>query len=124
MKEIICKDESFSIVGAAMEVHKTLGNGFLEAVYHEALMIEFEKRGIPYKHEEPLYIKYKEVQLKKSYVADFVCYGKIIIEVKALSQLNSDHESVVLNYLKASGLKLGILINFGAPSLEHKRLVK
>ena len=64
------------------------------------MMIEFEKRGIPYKHEEPLYIKYKEVQLKKSYVADFVCYGKIIIEVKALSQLNSDHENMVLNYLK------------------------
>ena len=124
MKEIICKDESFSIVGAAMEVHKTLGNGYLEAVYHEALMIEFEKRGIPYMHEEPLYIKYKDVQLKKTYVADFVCYEKIIIEVKALSQLNSDHESVVLNYLKASELKLGILINFGASSLEHKRLVK
>jgi len=124
MKEIIYKDEAFKIIGAAMEVHKTLGNGYLEAVYHEALMIEFEKRGIPYKHEEPLYIKYKDVQLKKTYVADFVCYGKIIIEVKALSQLNSDHESVVLNYLKVSGLKLGILINFGAPSLEHKRLVK
>ncbi|HPF01219.1 MAG TPA: GxxExxY protein [Bacteroidales bacterium] len=124
MKEIIYKDESFSIVGAAMEVHKTLGNGFLEAVYHEALMIEFEKRGIPYKHEEPLFIKYKEVQLKKSYVADFVCYEKIIVELKALSQLVSDHESVVLNYLKASGFKLGMLINFGASSLEHKRLVK
>ncbi len=124
MKEIIYKDEAFKIIGAAMEVHKTLGNGYLEAVYHEALMIEFEKRGIPYMHEEPLYIKYKDVQLKKTYVADFVCYEKIIIEVKALSQLNSDHESVVLNYLKASGLKLGILINFGASSLENKRLVK
>jgi len=124
MKEIVYKDEAFKIVGAAMEVHKTLGNGFLEAVYHEALMIEFEKRGIPYKHEEPLYIKYKDVQLKKTYVADFVCYEKIIVEVKALSQLISDHESIVLNYLKASGFKLGMLINFGASSLEHKRLVK
>ncbi|MPM11785.1 hypothetical protein SDC9_58136 [bioreactor metagenome] len=124
MKEIIYKEEAFLIVGAAMEVHKTLGNGFLEAVYHEALMIEFEKRGIPYRHEEPIFIKYKDVQLKKSYVADFVCFEKIIIEVKALSQLNSEHESVVLNYLKASGLKLGMLINFGASSIEHKRLVK
>jgi len=124
MKEIVYKDEAFKIIGAAMEVHKALGNGFLEAVYHEALMIEFEKRGIPYKHEEPLYIKYKDVQLKKTYVADFVCYEKIIVEVKALLQLISDHESVVLNHLKASGFKLGMLINFGASSLEHKRLVK
>jgi len=106
-----------------MEVHTELGSGFLEAVYHEALEIEFIKRGIPYTKEAELLIYYKEIPLEKKYSADFTCYDKIIVEIKALSELNTIHESQVLNYLKATDFKLGLLINFGETSLKYKRLV-
>jgi len=122
MDEIIYKEESYKIIGAAMEVHKILGPGFAEPVYQEALAIEFEIRGIPFEQEKQLKISYKDRILKKTYQADFVCYDKIVIETKALSQLISDHESQVLNYLKATNYKLGILINFGEKSLVYKRL--
>ena len=118
---IIYKEESYQIIGAAMEVHKILGPGFAEAVYKEALAIEFELRGIPFEREKQLKISYKDRILKKTYQSDFICYGKIIVEVKALSQLISDHESQVLNYLKATNFKLGLLINFGEKSLVYKR---
>jgi len=122
--EIIYKEEAFKIIGACMEVHKTLGCGFLEAVYQEALMIEFQMQNIPFEREKILTITYKGIELEKKYQADFVCYGKIILELKAISELVSNNESQVLNYLNATGYKLGILVNFGEKSLKYKRLVK
>ena len=122
--DLIYKEESYKIVGAAMEVHRELGSGFLEAVYHEAMKIELEKKDIPFIHEAELNLLYKGIPLEKTYVADFVCYNKIIIELKALNELHSIHEAQVINYLKATNAKLGLLINFGAESLEYKRLVR
>ena len=107
-----------------MEVHKELGCGFLEPVYQEALEIEFKNQGIPYKREKELKIYFKGIELRKRYNADFICYEKIIVEVKALSQLVSDHEAQLLNYLKATGYKLGLLVNFGEKSLKYKRMVR
>lgn len=106
-----------------MEVHKTLGCGFLEAVYQEALEIEFKKQQIPYNREEIMNICYKNEILKKHYLADFVCYDKIIIELKALAELTTEHEAQVLNYLKATSLQVGLLLNFGAKSLQYKRII-
>ncbi len=106
-----------------MEVHNELGSGFFEAVYQEALVIEFKRLVIPYEKEKELTINYKGNPLNKQYNSDFVCYDKIIIELKALGQLNNDHVAQVLNYLKATGYKLGILINFGQSKLTYKRLV-
>lgn len=123
MTELIYKDEVYEIIGAAMEVHKELGCGFLEAVYQEALEIELKDRKIPFESQKQLEIVYKGKQLEKEYFADVVCYGKIIVELKALDRLTSKEESQVLNYLKASGLKVGVLINFGGASLEWKRFV-
>ena len=122
--ELIFKNEVYQIIGAAMEVHKELGCGFLEAVYQEALEIEFRLRKIPYLREPKLNIYYKEQILTKYYEADFICFDNIIVELKALSGLISDHESQMLNYLKATKLKVGVLINFGRQSLEYKRMVK
>lgn len=122
--DLIYKNEAYKIIGAAMEVHNVLGSGFLEAVYHEALEIEFKKREIPYVRESQLKIIYKDITLKKTYYADFVCHGKIIVETKAIQQLTGIDESQVINYLKATGFELGLLINFGAESLEYKRLVR
>ena len=107
-----------------MEVHKTLGCGFLEPVYQEALAYEFKQQNIPFQKEKVLTINYKDIQLEKKYIADFVCFDSIIVELKALSQLVTEHESQVLNYLKATGFRLGILVNFGEKSLKYKRLVK
>ena len=123
MIELVHKTEVYNIIGAAMEVHKELGCGFLEAVYQEALELEFQYRKIPYEREVQLDIYYKEQLLKKHYEADFICYDKIIVELKALSALTSEHESQLLNYLKSTGLKVGLLINFGRKSLEYKRMV-
>jgi len=113
MVDLIYKEECFKIIGACLEVHKTLGNGFLKPVYQEALTIEFNKQNIPFEKEKILAIVYKGIELEKKYIADVVCYEKIIVELKALSSLNSEHESQVLNYLKATGYKLGLLVNFG-----------
>ncbi|MBI5407969.1 MAG: GxxExxY protein [Nitrospirae bacterium] len=111
------------IIGAALEVHKSMGHGFLEAVYQEALSIEFSLRRIPFHRETELPIRYKNSVLSTSYKADFICYESIIVELKAINQLSGKEESQVLNYLKASGLELGLLLNFGAKSLEYKRFV-
>lgn len=121
--DLIYKTEAYKIIGAAMEVHKELGPGFLEAVYQEALEIELHKQKIPYEREKLMNVFYKGIKLKKKYSADFVCYDKIIVEVKALSSLSSDHEAQILNYLKTTSLELGLLINFGTKSLQYKRLV-
>jgi GxxExxY protein len=123
MNDIIFKEESYRIIGAAMEVHKELGQGFTEPVYQEALEIEFTLQNIPYYRQKNLNIFYKQQKLTKHYLADFVCFDNIIVELKALSELTGDHEAQVLNYLKASKLKLGLLINFGTKSLQFKRLV-
>ena len=120
--KLIFKEESYKIIGAAMEVHNELGNGFLEAVYQEALSLEFEEQSIPFTRESKINIYYKDLLLKKEYRADFFCYSKIIIEIKALSELTTKEESQMLNYLKATEMELGILINFGAERLQYKRL--
>lgn len=117
-------DESYKINGAAMKVYNTLGSGFLEAVYQEALEIEFKKQGIPYEREKELKIYYDGVELSQTYRADFVCYDKIIVELKAISELDDANRSQVYNYLKATGYKLGILLNFGHYNgLERERKV-
>ena len=115
--------KTFTIIGAAMEVHKELGSGFLEAVYQEALEREFTYQEILYKSQPPVRIKYKGEPLKKKYEPDFICYDKVIVEIKAMDKLSSNEHAQIINYLKASELKVGLLINFGAKSLEHKRFV-
>lgn len=121
---IIYKEESYKIIGACFAVHSKLGCGFLEKVYHEALAKELTVRNIPFKNETQLSIKYDDTILEKKYYADFVCYDKIILEIKACDSLNDLHYAQVLNYLSATNFKLGILINFGTKSLTYKRLVK
>ena len=123
MKNIIFQEESYNIIRACISVHKELGCGFLEAVYQEALAIEFRNYGIPFNQEMSLDIYFRNIKLNKKYIADFICYDKIILELKAISKITTEHEAQVLNYLKATGLKLGILINFGQISLTYKRLV-
>lgn len=121
---IIYKEESYQIVGAAFKVYNGLGSGFLEAVYQEALEIEFQRQGIPYEREKDIKIFYDGVELKQSYRADFVCYNKIIVELKAVSSLDDAHHAQVYNYLHATGFKLGILLNFGySEGLEKDRIV-
>lgn len=123
MAEIIYKKESYKIIGAAMEVHKELGNGFLEAVYQEALESEFSLQAIPFEREKTMRISYKEQLLQKYYVADFICYDSVLVELKALTDLTTDHEAQLINYLKVTNLSLGILINFGKKSLQYKRII-
>jgi GxxExxY protein len=118
------KDEqTYAIIGAAMEVHKELGHGFLEAVYQEALEIEFKLRKIPHRKEERIPIYFKDNKLETVYRADFICYDSIIIELKAISVMDGVEETQVIHYLKATGLNKALLINFGKPSLEYKRMV-
>lgn len=119
---LLYKNESFKIIGAALEVHKTLGCGFIEVVYQEALEEEFKKRGIPYEREKELLINYKGKTLSKTFRADFICYNKIILELKAVSDFTDDHYAQIYSYLKASNLTLGILINFGKANLDYYRL--
>lgn len=117
------KQESYNIIGACMEVHTELGSGFLESVYQEALEIEFIDNKIMYQREVPIKISYKENELSKYFVADFLCYDKIIVELKAVKKIEDIHIAQILNYLKATGNKVGLLVNFGAKSLEYKRYV-
>ncbi len=121
---IIFKEESYEVVGAALKVYNTLGHGFLEAVYQEALGIEFQRRNIPYEREKELKIVYDGVELRQTYKADFVCFGKIIVELKAVNALDDAHRSQVYNYLHATGYRLGLLLNFGcSDELEKERIV-
>ncbi len=121
--ELLFKDEVYAIVGAAMEVHKVLGPGFLEAVYQEALAMEFKMREIPFEELPKLRLGYKGHQLRTYYVPDFICYNEIVVEIKAISQCGRNEEAQIFNALKSSKKKLGILINFGEASLFWKRFV-
>ena len=113
--------QTYAIIGAAMAVHRELGCGFLEAVYHEGLAIEFLQNHIPSEHEVELSIFYKGRQMNQKYRADFICFGDIVVEVKAISKLTLTEESQIINYLNASKINRGLLINFGANTLEYKR---
>jgi len=124
MKALIENDSrTFAIIGTAMEVHKQLGCGFLEAVYQEALSIEFAKRNIPSRREVRLPIHYKGQLLSTAYCVDFICFDSVIIELKALAHMSGTEEAQVINYLKATGFEVGLLLNFGARSLQHRRMV-
>ena len=120
---LLFKNESYAIIGAAMEVHRTLGKGFLESVYQESLGLEFNKRQIPFSKEKTLELFYKGDKLSKYFVADFICFEKIVLELKSVSGLTNEHEAQVFNYLKATQMNLALLINFGGKSLEYKRIV-
>lgn len=125
MTELLCKEEVYAIVGAAMEVYNELGPGYLEAVYQEALEMELAARGIPFESQKELYIYYKGRRLKKTFIADFLVCGKVIVEIKALDRLTSHEEAQLLNYLKATKIEVGVLINFGAANkLEWARRVR
>ena len=115
--------QTHAIIGAAMEVHRQLGQGFLEAVYQDALAIELLGRSIPFVREPGVPVHYKNKLLACSYRADFICYGEIIVELKALQSITGAEQAQVLNYLKATRLERGLLLNFGRPSLEFKRLI-
>jgi GxxExxY protein len=123
MEEYLFKQECYDIIGAAMEVHNELGHGFLEPVYQEALSIVFQENGIPFSKEQVLDIHFKGRLLNKKYVADFICYDEVIVELKAMENLAPEHIAQVLNYLKATGKKLGLLLNFGTSKLQYKRVI-
>ena len=115
--------ETYAIIGAAMAVHAELGHGFLEPVYQAAFEQELLTQRIPFQREVEIPVSYKGKSLEISYRADFVCFDRVIVELKALQKLSGVEESQILNYLKATGLERGLLINFGTPSLQHKRFV-
>jgi GxxExxY protein len=122
-ESLVFPEESYAINGGSMEVYKALGNGFLEAVYQECVEIEFDRRGIPFKCQMPLQLTYQGRTLKQTYKPDFICYDKIIIELKAVSKLGNEYSAQVMNYLKATDHRLGILYNFGHyPLLEIVRV--
>jgi GxxExxY protein len=117
------KDEVYQVVGVAMEVHSNLGCGFLEPVYQEALGVEFSIRNIPFQPQTPINIAYKGAILEKKYIADFIAFEELIVEIKAVEALDANHLSQVINYLKGTGFPVGVLINFGGKSLEWKRVI-
>ncbi len=123
MADILFKDESYKIIGACFEVHNVLGHGFSEAVYKDALEIELVKLKIPFVREKSFTIIYKEQKLRHFFVADFVVFDNIILEIKIGSYIGDPYIKQTINYLKASGLRLGIVINFGLVKLESQRIV-
>ena len=124
MNTFYYKVETYNIRGAIFAVHNELGSGFLERVYQDALEYEFRERGIPYEREKLIQIMYKGKPLGEPYRADFVCYGKIIVELKAVEELQGIHRSQVVNYLNATGMKLGLLVNFGEKFANIERIVR
>ncbi len=123
MAEFIYPNESYKIRGAIIAVSRELGCGFLERVYQEALEYEFQMRGIPYEREKTLPIIYKGREIGEPYRADFVCYGKIIVELKAVGSIEAVHRAQVINYLHLTGFKLGLLVNFGQPMACIERIL-
>ncbi|MDD5139995.1 MAG: GxxExxY protein [Verrucomicrobiales bacterium] len=115
--------QTYEINGAAMEVHRELGHGFLEAVYQEALAVELTSRKISFQREAPLQVRYKNQPLACAYKADFICFGEILVELKAIEHLGNPEKAQVINYLNATKFTRALLINFGSPSLEYQRLV-
>ena len=115
---MLYEDEAYKINGAMFEVYKNLGPGLLEKVYQEALEIEFKLRNIPYEREKRFHIVYKGQQLEQDYIADFVCYDKIIVELKSVTEITTIHRAQVINYLKITGYKLALLQNFNVPFLN------
>ena len=125
MTEIICRNESYAIIGACFEVYNSKGCGFLEPVYHECLAIEFEHQRIPAISKPSLTLSYRKRTLLQTYQPDFICFGKIILELKTASALADEHRAQLLNYLHATGFELGLLVNFGHyPGLEYERIAK
>lgn len=124
-EKIVYKEESYAIIGACFDVYKEKGCGFLEPVYQECLTIEFGLRSLPLTAQVELALDYKGHRLTQKYIPDFMLYEKIIVELKAVSQLSDEHRAQVHNYLKATGLRLGLLVNFGHhPGLEYERIVR
>ena len=122
--ELIYKDESYAIIGACMAVYKEKGCGFLEPVYHECLEIELELQGIPFQSKAPQTLQYRGRTLVQTFTPDFVCYDKIIVEIKAVSALVDEHRAQLLNYLSATDWKFGLLVNLGHyPRIEYERLL-
>jgi len=120
---LLFEKETYKIIGLAQDVHNELGSGFLEVVYHDALEIEFKRSKVPYKREFPISIYYKNEKLNRTYYADFYCYDKIIVEVKAKKNITDIDYAQTLHYLKATNKRLGLLINFGELSLKVKRII-
>lgn len=124
MSELILQDEVYAIAGAAMEVYYTMGSGVLEPVYQEALAIEFRRRGVSFEAEKELNLYYKGTRLDKKYIADFVCFEQVVLELKVIPRLTNIEEAQLLNYLKITKMRVGLLANFGSrPKLEWKRYV-
>lgn len=123
MVELIYKELTFAVIGAAMEVHRILGPGFLEAVYQVALEQELTIRGIPFERQVKLPVTYKDVLIGE-YFADLVIDKKFVVEIKAVSKFNASHQAQAMHYLAATGLRLALLLNFGTGSLEHRRVIK
>jgi len=123
--ELLYKDEVYAIIGAAIEVHKELGNGFLESVYEEAMKLESIAKNIPHETQIKPPVYYKGILLEKTYIADYIAYGNTIVEFKCMPKLTSVEEAQIINYLKATGMNLGLLVNFGSPGrLEWKRFIR
>lgn len=120
--EFLHKDLTREIIGTAMDVHSTLGCGFLESVYEEAMVVEFGLRNIPFERQKPLDVSYKGKNVKQ-FVCDFLVDGVVLVELKAIRELTESQKAQVLNYLMATNLKLGLLLNFGAGSLQYKRVI-
>ncbi len=118
---MIYPNESYEIIGAAMKVHSIMGPGFTEKVYQEALALEFQERSIPFKREVEIHASYKGIILAGTFIPDFICYDKIIVELKAVRDLDDVHRSQAINYAKIAGFQLALLINFGDSSLEYER---
>jgi len=125
MVELLLKDECYQVMGACFEVYKELGCGFVEPVYQEALEIELRSQEIAFEPQKQLQLRYKGQLLKQTYIPDFVCFDQVILEIKAVSKLCDDHRAQVHNYLKATGYRLGLLVNFGHhPKVEWERIVR
>jgi GxxExxY protein len=124
MSELLLKNEVFQIVGAAIEVYNELKSGFLESIYQEAMEVELSARGIHFQPQVPLRVRYKEMLLKKTFIADLVCFQSVLVEIKAIDRTGKTEEAQILNYLRATGIRVGLLINFGDPGrLDWTRFV-